>query len=159
MQSKRLLTVGLVFGLSCAAVSQAQAGGLLKKMFGKKSECCEPAPEPSCCEPAPAPTCCEPAPEPTCCEPAPEPTCCEPAPEPTCCEPAPAPTPCCAASGTLSEGFVVSTPTARNYYTYVVSSQPIATRIVYRSIASPVRTVTAAPATPSSAVRYVNYVR
>ncbi len=94
MSLRKVCCVALIAALTSCLATEARAGGFLKKLFGKQSECCEPAPEPECCEPAPEPVCCEPAPV-ECCEPAPEPVCCEPAPEP-CCEPAPAPEPCCA---------------------------------------------------------------
>lgn len=105
----------------CDPCCGKKKGGLLDRLFGKKSSCCEPACcEPACCEPVccePAPTCC--APEPTCCDPcadccdpccskkprlidriralfAPKKSCCdsccEPVCEPACCQPAPT---CC----------------------------------------------------------------
>ena len=117
LQVRTALVFGLVVAFCASAAPNADAGGLLSKLFKcKKAEepaccpapacpepvCCEPEPEPVCCEPEPEPVCCEPAPapeSPPCCEPAPEPVCCEPAPEPepVCCEPAPAPEPepCC----------------------------------------------------------------
>lgn len=113
LQVRTALVLGIAAALFVSAAPNADAGGLLSKLFKcKKDEepacCCPapepecPAPEPVCCEPEPepAPVCCEPEPEPVCCEPAPEPepVCCEPAPEPepVCCEPEPEPAPCCA---------------------------------------------------------------
>lgn len=117
MLKKVVCSAGVVMLVIGATADAAHAGGFLKKLFGKSSECCGPAPEPECCcEPAPEPEpvcCCEPAPspEPVCCEPAP--VCCEaaPEPEPACCEPAPAPEPCCASTGGVMQGLVTTTPT------------------------------------------------
>jgi hypothetical protein len=108
LSMRMFLMAGVMLTYGVAGTSNAEAGGLLAKLF--KGKCC--AAEPECCEPEPEPEpecCCEPAPEPepVCCEPEPEPVCCEPEPEPVCCEPEPEPepepAPCCASYYPLPE--------------------------------------------------------
>ena len=170
MQMRRVICLGLALAVTSLMSSDANAGGLLKKLFGKKSECCEPAPcyepEPVCCEPEPEPTCCEPAPEPMCCEPAPEP-CCEPepAPEPACCEPAPEP--CCASYGVPVPAGIAGTAAYRSIPTQVASAY--APAAIYSSVqyhyvnsapssyVSSVRTI-ASPIVVSTPARSVLYV-
>lgn len=78
MHLKNFCCMTLAIAIAGAASSSAEAG-LLQKLFGKESSCCEPV----CCEP-----------EPVCCEPA----CC--AAEPVCCEPEP----CCASVDGVTVG-------------------------------------------------------
>jgi hypothetical protein len=155
--------------MSLVTAPSAEAGGLLKKLFGKKCGCAEP--EPTCCCPAPEPEC--PEPEPTCCCPAPEPTCpepepCCPAPEPACpapepaCCPAPEPPACCGAtitSPSAAQGYVYRVVPA---YQSVVVYQPTLHRTQSSTATSPARVVQATqpmskPIQISSAARYVSF--
>ena len=153
MRLKKVCWIALVAGSVASMASELQAGGFLKRLFGKDSaECCEPAPEPVCCEPAPVTVCCEPVPEPVCC--------CEPAPEPVCCEPAPAPEPCCAATaGTMPVGLAMTAPVI---YPHVQIAYARPTNIIAVPVASnsyPLQRTPVVVATPSRSqtVRYITY--
>ena len=162
MRLRKVCCVALIAALATSMGTEAQAGGFLKRLFGKQSaECCEPAPEPVCCEPEPEPVCCcEPAPEPVCCEPAPEPVCCEPTPEPVCCEPAPAPEPCCAAAGgAMPSGLALTVPPVYSRVQVVYARPTNHSPVMVASNSYPVNrtSAVAAPPKPSQSVRFVSY--